>query len=137
MNKLRAVFLEKTLCPLFLSLESDVMIREDTIRKMVARIYQRGVDVVTAECYPGFFTDIPSFTRVNRMTLGCALIKREVIEAIEFRYEENLLAAFHDAFFIHDLNNKGFAAYYDPGIICDHCNTDPSRGWGDLPITEK
>lgn len=49
--------------------------------------------------------------------LGCVLIKRHVLEAIEFRLEET---AHCDSYFNRDALQKGFVQMADMGVVCGH-----------------
>ena len=62
-------------------------------------------------------------------TLGVCLIKREVVEKVEFRHTE----AFPDAVFHHDAAELGYKSYVHCGVVCDHLTRpDGSRGWQNL-----
>lgn len=65
-----------------------------------------------------------------RGTMGCCLIKREVIEKIKFCYDPFLLAACPDAFFHHDAHQLGYQSFVHCGVICEHLHTSlGTRGW--------
>jgi len=139
MNYLRAAFLS-TGKPWFLSLEADVLLRKDTLPLLfdiAGHATDDNIQVLHANCYPGFNTS-EVICKTERITLGCTLIHREVMERLEFRYEPAILAAFHDAFFGHDAVAAGFAVYYTPFAICDHAHDEGGhRGWQDLNPSEK
>lgn len=134
MNYLRDRFLE-TDCKYFLSLEADVLINKHTLEGLLQHIQL--YPVVHSNCYPGFHTqNFPCL--VQRMTLGCTMISREVVEKIPFRYDVNLLACHHDGHFAFDTIQKGYEIFYDPYLKVDHVhNTLGSRGWEQLPMSER
>jgi len=136
MNHGRDLFLGSRKFTHFLSLESDVLINAATIPDMLMAIEEPNVHVVHSNCYPGFHKET-EVTQVGRVTLGCTLIKREVLELLPFRYDERLLAAHHDAFFAADCNEAGFNIFYHPEIRVEHMHDYVGqRGWGDLPLSE-
>lgn len=59
--------------------------------------------------------------------LGCALIKRSVLEKIEFRTDANQRSAFPDSFFFRDCVGSGTSVLLSSQIIVEH---EPNRGWG-------
>jgi GT2 family glycosyltransferase len=55
--------------------------------------------------------------------LGCVLIRRDVLEQIQFRWEEG--ATIHpDGFFAGDVDALGYEKYIDTSILCRHDNSD-------------
>ncbi len=136
MNLLREEFLSSGK-KFFLSLEADVLLAEDTIDRLKETMHAHNADVVHANCYTGFNTSIkPSVTK--RLTLGCTLIKREVLEAISFRYDPSMLNGFHDAFFAHDCADKNFLMIYDPAAKTIHLHDNANtRGWNSLSLKER
>lgn len=55
--------------------------------------------------------------------LGCVLIRRDVLEKIEFRWEEG--ANIHpDGFFAFDTDALGYTKFIDTSILCEHHNSD-------------
>jgi hypothetical protein len=145
-NVLRDMFLV-TSCDLYLSLESDVILDADTLPRMIAALSDE-YPVVYANCYrwpdgrPFLEQKVAGPT--DRITMGCTLMKRSVLEQIEYRYDPNLLGAFPDAFFAYDCREKGIGMWYDPAIWVEHVE-DPTargqgsikRGWGELPKSEQ
>lgn len=139
-NHLRDIFLNLPRmhqCNWFLSLESDVIIKEDTLDRMLWAACESRAKVVYSNCYPGFLSlTEPGFT--DRITLGCTLIHREVVEKIPFRFDMGLLAAFHDAFLAYDCNYQAIRMWYDPGIEPEHVHMgNGDRGWSQFPASEK
>lgn len=138
-NELRSRFLDSK-CDLYLSLESDVMLAPDALPRMVAAISDE-FPVVYANCYRwpnGLpFLEYETPQRTGQITMGCTLIRRDVLEKIEFRYDPNLLAAFHDAHFAFDCNKLGIGMWYDPTIHLRHVEGGTGRrGWGEIPQDE-
>jgi hypothetical protein len=117
----------------FLSLEADVILQPDTLERMLA--WQK--PVLHTNCYDGFHQQKEA-GKVDRITLGCTLVHRSVVERFEFRVDPEILGAFHDAFLAHDCNNAGIEMFYDPTIILPHRHDDVgTRGWNGLPSSEK
>lgn len=143
-NDLRRRFLESGR-GVYLSLEADVILAADTLPRMFAAISDE-CPVVYANCYrwptgrPFLEYDTPQ--RTDRITMGCTLMRREVLSKIEYRYDSKLLGAFPDAHFGHDCNVNGFGMWYDPSIYVEHCEAPAPkdglpRGWGELPKSER
>lgn len=131
-NWLREMFLA-TDCKWYLSLESDVIFNHDFLPRML----KHGVSVLHTNCYHGFnVSDV--FGPTDRITMGCTLIARHVIESTAFRYSQTLLAAHYDALFAHDCNELGIPMFYDPEITPLHMEDRlPGRGWNNLPEEER
>lgn len=118
----------------YLSLEADVILNSNTIPAMLDR--QCFGAVLHTNCYKGFH-DLTEFGRVQRITMGCTLIRRPVLESISFRYDPDLLAAHYDALFAHDCNVRGIPMWYDPEIVVEHkSDSQGFRGWHHLPPIE-
>jgi hypothetical protein len=56
---------------------------------------------------------------------GCTLIKREVLEQIEFRTDEMHPDVHHDWVFAYDLQQKGFVQRCDMSVVCGHISMTP------------
>ncbi len=63
--------------------------------------------------------------RVFNPSLGCTLIRHDVLKKFEFRYEKNQ-NAFPDYFMAVDLFRNGIGCYVDTSLLCKHENRD----WG-------
>lgn len=132
-NWLRSIFLTSD-CEYYLSLESDVILQG---RKQIEAMIDHQKPVLHTNCYPGFNAS-PEFCSTDRVTMGCTLIQRDVVEAIEFRYDPTLLAAHYDSFFAHDCIARGIPMFYDPNITPVHLEDRlPGRGWSNLPEEER
>lgn len=117
----------------YLSLESDVIIGPGMMKAML----DRDVDVLHTNCYP-HFQPMTSFGPVDRITMGCTLVKRYVIDSVEFSCDENILEAHYDAFFVNHCREKGFGVFYDPLIEPQHREDSlPGRGWSQIPWSER
>lgn len=58
--------------------------------------------------------------------LGCTLIRRDVLEAIEFRTDELHESVHNDWCFAYDLQQKGFKQVCDLRVVCGHISLKPS-----------
>lgn len=139
-NMLREAFLEAEAFDLYLSLESDVILAADTLPRMLEAISD-DYPIVYANCYrwPSGrpFLEYTANGPTDRITMGCTLMKRKVLEKIEFRYDPELLAAFPDAHFAYDCRLHGFGMWYDPTIYVEHVEGGKGRrGWGEIPKDE-
>lgn len=54
--------------------------------------------------------------------LGCVLIRRDVLEQIQFRWEKGAIIA-PDGMFAFDTDGLGFQKYIDTTILCEHRNS--------------
>ncbi len=68
---------------------------------------------MTAEC------KAPGLHEVRATGLGCLLIRREVLEQVKFRTEEDT-EAFDDIPFCTDVRSLGFPVFVDSGQACRH-----------------
>ena len=57
---------------------------------------------------------------------GCTLIRREVLEAIEFRTDELRPHVHNDWCFAYDCQQHGFRQVCDLGVVCGHISLQPS-----------
>lgn len=135
-NRLRKEFLESD-CDYFFSLESDVLCIPDAIDQLMMR---RKEIVSGIYCYPSgapiafdyaFFsnemrqrvrTDVcraDELLSIKIIGLGLALIKREVIEKIKFRYVDSASGT-DDVWFSLDALAHGYKVYLDTAVKCDH-----------------
>lgn len=64
--------------------------------------------------------------------LGCALIRRKVLEKVEFRKEVDL-AAHCDTYFNRDVLKHGFSQAAEMTVICGHKDVDGILFWPELP----
>jgi GT2 family glycosyltransferase len=135
-NILREAFLRSD-CEYFFSLESDVLPEIDVIE----RLMERDVEIVSAiYCFPSgapiaydysfFSSDLRQRVRteacrakkllkIKIIGLGAALIKREVIERVIFRFEEHASGT-DDCWFSLDALNLGYNIYLDSNVRCKH-----------------
>jgi len=123
-----------------LSLEQDVVPQKDVIEKLLkhnkkiigALYFYLGKDKETLLPmvwihHEGEFArrlefhEIPEEELIEVITcgLGCVLIKRDVLEKIEFRHEKNQ-DPWDDLWFAEDAREKGFKVYVDTGARCKH-----------------
>tara|TARA_Y100000310_G_scaffold339103_1_gene430755 strand:+ start:15675 stop:16466 length:792 start_codon:yes stop_codon:yes gene_type:complete len=61
----------------------------------------------------------PQLLKVKQCGLGCVLIKKEVLEKIEFRIDKTT-DGFDDATFCDDALEKGYELYADTKVKCKH-----------------
>jgi GT2 family glycosyltransferase len=57
---------------------------------------------------------------------GCTLIKRNVLEALEFRTDETRPTLHHDWCFANDAQHAGFKQVCDLSVVCGHISMKPS-----------
>lgn len=135
-NFLRDAFFLDSKLQWYLSLESDVLLNFVAVQQLLNVANSGVAKVIVTNCYPGFFNEKePGF--VHRLTMGCTLIHRSVIESFPFRYDSTLLKAHYDAFFAHDCIAAGIQMYYDPSIRFEHMHDHTGdRGWKQLPTNE-
>ncbi len=143
-NVLRAFFLQSDYTH-FLSLESDVVPPPNALKLML----QADKDVVSIPYFVGQneslrllgsylnenneLTDYTPGEMFNLMSgelvpitnngIGCTLIKRHVLEKIEFRIDENS-DVFSDTYFHVDLIENNFENYMITSIFATHYSTD-------------
>ena len=137
-------------------IESDIIMPVDTLQKLAALdvdcaygIYRfRKSNVINAyERYPGnprnegeslsLHPDKLAAAMKNNQIrisgggLGCVLIKRHVLEQIDFRMEPK--GAFCDTYFNRDVMHAGMMQVADLTILCGHIDEDRSILWPSLP----
>lgn len=139
-----------------LVVESDIIPPPDTLKKLAALnvdcaygVYRfRSVDVISInERYPAGNTNLGSNLSYERYLLkramklgqypctggglGCVLIRRRVLEAIEFRIED-LFTAHCDTFFCQDVLRAGFSQAADMSVVCGHKTPEGEILWPNL-----
>ncbi len=118
--KLREQFL-KTNCKYFIILESDVCPIDKEWLNYFMEVIDKA-DIIGGLYYHGFHGDDLFFSNdivyVNHVLSGCTLYKREIIEKYSFRWDENNLGAFPDAWICQDAKNYRIANYCK--IKCNH-----------------
>lgn len=63
---------------------------------------------------------------VQGVGMGCALISREVLEAIPFRVDDKFPSVHNDWCFAYDCQQKGYKQKCDTSIVCGHISMQPS-----------
>jgi hypothetical protein len=122
--------------------ECDVICQPDALRKLyeadkpqIEGLYYTDFDFWPREWWTMGDTIQPGGARG---TLGVSLIKKEVLEKVSFRYDPNLLGAFHDAMFHYDAEQLGYHNYIHTGVICQHLmDGRKNRGWGKINFGRK
>ncbi|MBW3004811.1 glycosyltransferase [Candidatus Woesearchaeota archaeon] len=139
-NKIRAYALENGY-DYFLSLEQDVIPEQDVIqnllchqKKIVSGIVYNNLPVGSKiELMPMAYVEHPvdptglwylpkqdlekaQLVELKACSFSCVLIHRDVLEKIEFRYEEG----FDDMMFSLDAINAGFKIYADTSVVPKH-----------------
>tara|TARA_Y100000034_G_scaffold122269_1_gene167502 strand:+ start:205 stop:1020 length:816 start_codon:yes stop_codon:yes gene_type:complete len=66
--------------------------------------------------------------QIHACGIGCTLIKRRILDIIEFRTEETS-SAHADSYFYMDLWNKNIPVFVDTSILCKHENEDWGKTW--------
>lgn len=146
-NKARKMVLDNDYDAL-MTVEADMVIPTDALSKMVAHedadvIY--GLYVFRNATGWSAFTELDekhgrSLSKDRNMAKsvwgktievkgvgnGCTLIKRHVLEEIEFRTNEEHPTMHQDWWFAYDCQKHGFKQVCDTSIICGHIDTKPS-----------
>jgi hypothetical protein len=130
-----------------LIVETDIVHPKDTLKRLVAldcdvaygcMMYRRSTvpAINVLERYPGNSPNIgeslslhglwPAAVRQGIVecsggSLGCTLIRRHVLEAIDFRVED---AIWCDTFWTRDVYAAGFSMKADTGVVCGHIDED-------------
>lgn len=136
-----------------LVVESDIIPPQDTLEKLIALradlaygVYafrQTPESINVFERYPGRARNVgePLTAHSDRLQaaleqgvvdcsgagLGCVLIKRHVLEAIDFRREEN--GPHCDSYFTEDCYRAGYTMKADLSVICGHKREDGVILW--------
>ena len=121
----------------FVILESDVLPQDSDWLVYFNDVVDQA-DVIGGLYYKGFhgldlWEGSPRLVETHHVLSGCALYKREVIEKIPFRWSEENLGAFPDAWCSFDSKRNGnnFKLANYTKIICDHLESSPGdRGHG-------
>lgn len=122
-NFLREEFL-KSSCDYFLIIESDVIVPSNTI-EMFLEVKDKA-DLIGGLYYWGYHKDkwfvSDEFVIPTDQTIlsGCTFHSRRLLEEVVFRYDENNLAPFPDAFMSIDTSGKGFVVGNYCKIKCKH-----------------
>lgn len=120
---LRDIFL-KSDYKYFLIVESDVILPANTIDTLLENIEALPEDTgaVGALYYEGYHNyELMGLQYTNHVLSGCTLYKRSMIEKYPFRYQEDYLQAFPDAFICIDAINE-FKYYNNHQIKCVHAH---------------
>ena len=135
-NFLRRAFLESD-CKFYLSLEADVMLHAHDMQELVRNMVSlTDWDVLHTNCYANFNRSLVR-EPTNRITMGCTLVRRAVLEEVSFRYDSKVLAAHYDAFFCKDAIAENYRCVYEPSIKPDHRDQSNMRGWVEIPYSER
>lgn len=65
--------------------------------------------------------------KTHHVLSGCTLYKREMVEKIPFRWSEDNLGAFPDAWMSYDAGPAGFTLYNDHDIKCAHLENPKTK----------
>jgi len=119
-NYMRERFLQSDY-DLFMTLECDVMIQHDGLKKLV----DANKEMIQGLYYPGFFNELEHGEGIvkipdHRGLNGISLFTRRVIEKIEFRYDQNNLTGLQDAFFFTDAYNLKFESWLHKDVKAMH-----------------
>jgi len=107
----------------FLVIESDVTPPHDLLVRLSKRVEELGDDwgAIGALYYPGFHDySLKGLQQTHHVLSGCTLYNRKLIESTPFRWSEENLDAFPDAFMSLDAKEKGYKLYNDHDIHCGH-----------------
>ena len=126
---LRDIFL-KSDYKYFLIAESDVIIPPNTIDTLLENIETLPSDTgaVGALYYDGYHNyGLTGIQYTDHVLSGCTIYKRSMIEKYPFRWQEDYLQAFPDAFICIDAINE-FKYYNNHELKCKHAHsTNGSR----------
>jgi hypothetical protein len=121
---LRDIFL-KSDYKYFLIAESDVIIPPNTIDTLLENIETLPSDTgaVGALYYEGYHNyGLTGIQYTNHVLSGCTIYKRSMIEKYPFRYQDDFLQAFPDAFICIDAINE-FKYYNNHELKCKHAHS--------------
>ena len=121
---LRDIFL-KSDYKYFLIAESDVIIPPNTIDTLLENIETLPSDTgaVGALYYEGYHNyGLTGIQITDHVLSGCTIYKRSMIEKYPFRYQEDYLQAFPDAFICIDAINE-FKYYNNHELKCKHAHS--------------
>ena len=152
-NAIRKYFLDSN-CDYWLHLESDVMIKPQTLRTLLFHIQHINIPIVSASYFHGddegttiiinrlesyglkkqamnlkfkeSISQSNKFIQVYSCGLGCTLISKDIFKNynIKFRYDPNVTAVAPDSFFYEDLFKNNIPVYLDTNIILEHNSKD-------------
>lgn len=120
-NLLRDIFL-KTGYKKFLIIESDVLPPENLIQRLESSInlLNDKWGILGAHYYSGFHDYNKKYIyNIYHALSGCTVYNRKLIEKYSFRWSEENMAAFPDAWICYDAG-KEYEIYNDGSIICRH-----------------
>jgi hypothetical protein len=109
----------------FLIAESDVIIPPNTIDTLLENIETLPSDTgaVGALYYEGYHNyGLSGIQYTNHVLSGCTIYKRSMIEKHPFRWQEDFLQAFPDAFICIDAINE-FKYYNNHELKCKHAHS--------------
>ena len=122
---LRDIFLKSTYKYFFIA-ESDVIIPQNTIDALLENIETMPEDTgaVGALYYEGYHNyGLTGLQYTDHVLSGCTIYKRSMIEKYPFRWQEDYLQAFPDAFICIDAINE-FKYYNNHELKCKHAHTN-------------
>lgn len=130
-NDLRQEFLEGD-WKYFLIIESDVIPPANLLERLDKSIediegWQKRPEgpkpwgALGAIYYQGFHSfELDGKYAVDHVLSGCTVYKRELIARLPFRWSEQELGAFPDAYMSYDASNAGYSLWNDHDIKCEH-----------------
>jgi len=118
----------------WLSVEADVLPPPDALIRLSQYLSENQLHAAQGYYYDEF--DEAAFRARPEdpfWLMGLSLVQREVLELIEFRFDESLYEGFSDAFFGHDMRRAGFRYGFCGDVGAEHLAQDPKdpkgRGW--------
>lgn len=81
----------------------------------------------------------PNLVKVYANAMGCLLIKRKVLESVQFRTHPTLMLG-EDLWFFAEADEKGFEAWCDTSYRPEHRNVNPDKiifSWSEPEIQSK
>jgi hypothetical protein len=129
-NVCREKFLQSD-CDHMLIVESDVippanlltMFNED-----IVNLTKENWGIIGGKYYKGFHDfNLQGVQKINHVLSGCSLYNKDLLKRVKFRYLEEQLSAFPDAFMSHDASGFGYTLWNDYRISCDHLEAYPGN----------
>lgn len=104
-------------------LEEDILFLEGEKWGIIGGIYYRGFHNY----------DLKGLHQTRHVLSGCSVYNGEMIKETPFRWSEENINAFPDAWMSMDAERKGFSMWNDHDVVCEHL-TAPNGGRYSAPL---